>query len=242
MNPYEFINFKKDDFKANCMQNSFTEAQSDEFLKLTKDYIKKIELVRHSEHLTDEIIRELIRFSDELIWIDSYWESSKYNFIVHWLTKAVWMDDTYYYAKIRLGQHSNRKTMLAVYDIPKELLSDSELYELLKGEELKRKYIIRNDKEMKSIYEICKDAFECDYRLFREGIEAANFKKLKIKRQNVVQDLTYRLSALIDTNWYTDVCKNMKWKKSICSGQGQKLEMNLIIRTLDKKLPRPKRK
>ena len=107
---------------------------------------------------------------------------------------------------------------------------------------LKTQYRVSDDLKIEEIYDVIESTINCEFPVFLNGIEAANFKNLNIKRQNVVQDLTYRLSALMGTVWYTDVCTNMKWKKSICSGQGQKLEMDLIIRILDKKLPRPKRK
>lgn len=106
-----------------------------------------------------------------------------------------------------------------------------------------KNHIIRDDTQMNSVYTICKEkdkeAFNCDYELFRVAIETANFNKLDIKRLNITQDLTYRLSGIMGKKWYTEVCKTMGWKKPTCSGQGKKVEDDILIRKLNKILPRP---
>jgi hypothetical protein len=109
------------------------------------------------------------------------------------------------------------------------------------GDKLKQKHIIENNLQMKEIYDICKEAFDPDYYLFREGIEYANFNKLKIKKKTVFQEMIYRLTTIMDKEWYTDVCENMSWKKSVVSGKGKKLESHKIIKKLDRILPRPKK-
>lgn len=103
------------------------------------------------------------------------------------------------------------------------------------------RYIIKNDESMKNIFNICDCAFDCDYSTFRESIETANFHRLNIKKQNIIQDLTYRLSGIMGQAWYSDVCKTMNWKKSTCSGQGQKLINNKVTKNLDRTLKRPKK-
>lgn len=101
------------------------------------------------------------------------------------------------------------------------------------------KYIIPNDPQMNQIFEICKSTIDCDYLLFRKSIVTANFHLLNIKRQNFVKDLTYRLSNIMGNEWYGEVCMKMNWTKSQCSGQGEKLEGNLMTKELNKILARP---
>lgn len=244
MNPYEYINFKKDDFKSNCIkENGFTEAQADEFFEVICNYIERLKNVRHSEKLSEVITDELLNNERKTLWIQTYWTESKYRFITHWLTKAVWIDTTYYYAKIRLGQDQNRKSGCQNYDIMSELLSDSDLFQILKAEanqvSLAQKFIIKNDDEMFKIFTICKEAINCEYLTFRDAIETADFRKFEITRLNITQDLTYRLSGKMGKDWYSLVCKTMDWKKTVCSGQGKKVESDVLIRKLRTILPRP---
>ncbi len=103
------------------------------------------------------------------------------------------------------------------------------------------RYIIKKADLIQQVYEVSKNAFNCDFFIFRESIETANFNPLDIKKQNIVQDLTYRLSGIMDNEWYSDVCKKMNWEKSICSGQRQKLQTNQITKKIDKILKRPKK-
>lgn len=102
-------------------------------------------------------------------------------------------------------------------------------------------YIIKNDDETRKIFEICKDAIDCDYSSFRKSIETADFNLLNIQKQNIIQDLTFRLSGMMGQEWYSEVCKKMKWKKAVCSGHGTKLAGNPITNKLDRILKRPKR-
>lgn len=137
-------------------------------------------------------------------------------------------------------------------ELPEYIAGNFMLIELNKvEEELNIKLKIHTDKDytikesdklIRQIFEICDSAFDCEYSIFRKGIEIANFHNTNIKRQNIVQDLTYRLSGIMDKEWYTDICKEMCWRKSICSGQGNKLEFDIITMNLDKILPRPTNK
>lgn len=115
--------------------------------------------------------------------------------------------------------------------------------EILKRNEIRTtKYIIKNDDTYSKIFSTLNDAFDCDYLTFRESIETANFHKLgNIKKKNVVQYLTYRLSYDMTKDWYSEVCEKMGWKKTICSGQGKKLEENQLIKKLNKILPMPEK-
>lgn len=103
-----------------------------------------------------------------------------------------------------------------------------------------QKYIIRNNDKIQSIFDISNnDIFECTYLNFIQYISAANFDEKIIKRQNLFQDLIFRLSGVMGGEWYTEICKNMKWNKSIVSGHKSKLEYDLLIKKIDRILPRP---
>jgi len=54
-----------------------------------------------------------------------------------WITKAVWQDRSYKWAKVYLGMHHNRKSGMAPYNVNEEYISDAELFDLLKAEENK---------------------------------------------------------------------------------------------------------
>jgi len=99
-------------------------------------------------------------------------------------------------------------------------------------------FIIKNDDEMNKIYTICQDAFECEYLIFRDAIETADFTKLNIKRLNITQELTYRLADKMGKNWYSKVCETMKWEKSVCSKHGDKVKDDVLIKQLERILPR----
>ena len=137
MNPLEYINFKKDDFVLNCTtENVFNDVQANEFFSIVCEYIERFKEARHSEKRTETVVDELIKLSEKWISEDSYWTANKYRLITHWLLKAIWEDKSYSYAKIRLGQHYNRKSSMLVYDVSSEIMSDKEIFELLKHEDL----------------------------------------------------------------------------------------------------------
>lgn len=100
---------------------------------------------------------------------------------------------------------------------------------------------LKDDASLRRIFSICQDAFDCDYSTFRSAVEGANFNLLTIKKQNVVQDLIYRLSGIMANEWYSEVCKNLNWGKKVVSGHKSKLESHSIILELDKILPRPQK-
>lgn len=241
MNPFEYIDFQEDNIISNCTEgNRFTDSQASEYLVLIGEYIKRLEIVKKSEVQTKTIVEELIQYSENPKEV-SQWNVPKYKFIIHWLLKAIWIDETFYYSKIPLAQYYNRISQLNAYDVKNELKSETELYELFNSKKLITRYIIESNSQIQKIYNICRKAYDCEFLSFREGIETANFNKMNIQKQNIVQDLTFRLSGIMGSDWYTDVCKNMKWEKSTVSGQGSKLEGNLLIKELDRILPRPKR-
>lgn len=104
------------------------------------------------------------------------------------------------------------------------------------------RFIIKfDDFKVQSIYDCVQEAIVCDYLTFRNGIETANFKDWNIKRQNFIQEVTYRLTEQMGEIWYAEICKNMNWKKSTVSGQGKKMEDDPYIKRLNRILPRPKK-
>ncbi len=109
-------------------------------------------------------------------------------------------------------------------------------------ERTERIFIIKTNVDLKKVFDICSEIFDCEYEIFQECIFTAKFQKLNIQKQNIAQDLTYRLSGVMDYEWYGNVCKERNWEKSVCSGQGQKLENHPIIKKLNKILPRPSKK
>jgi len=158
-----------------------------------------------------------------------------------WLLKSFEYDDSFIYAFNWLIQKENRDT-----GIPRPLkeINELELMHLLNNAtkiDKTKNYIIKNDEKMKEIYTICQEAFKCEYSIFRDAVETADFRKLNIVRQNITQELTYRLSGKMGNDWYSKVCETMKWKKTVCSGQGKKVEDDLLIRKLRDILPRPQK-
>jgi len=99
--------------------------------------------------------------------------------------------------------------------------------------------IIFDDDKVRTIFDLCQSAIDCDYETFREGIETANFEKWNIKRQNFIQELTYRLTGPMGSKWYDKICWRMYWEKTIVSGQGKKLENDPQINKLNRILARP---
>lgn len=112
---------------------------------------------------------------------------------------------------------------------------------IIKRLERSEKYTRQNDDKYKEIFKVLDGAFDCEYSTFLNCIANADFQQLNIQRQNVVQHLTYRLSYEIDKKWYTEVCKNMGWKKTTCSGQEEKLKNDQGVKKLNKLLPIPEK-
>jgi hypothetical protein len=226
MKPLDYINFKKEDFIFNCItDNGFSDVQANDIFRLICNYIEKLQNVRHSKTLTKAIISEIIQHSEHPRWEGSYWSDIKYNFIINWLLKALWEDRGSYYSKLVLSQYCNRKEGFIVYDIDKEFVSDSDLLKILEIETSTKRYETKDPNLIKEVFEICNVDFfeEVEFLVFRECVETANFRDLKIKK-NKMQYLTYLLSHHLGDDWYSDVCKTMKWGKSRCSGQGSKVK------------------
>ncbi|KAF0236514.1 MAG: hypothetical protein FD181_2681 [Prolixibacteraceae bacterium] len=141
----------------------------------------------------------------------------------------------------------NRNMLLSIFD-KEDVIKDRNLF-LHLSERLsihldgkkESRYIIKDDGLVKVVFEICKTAIDCDYLTFRKSIETADFSLLNIRKQNFIQELTYRLSGIMDEEWYSDICKKMQWKKTVVSGHGSKLENNVMLKQLDRKLKRPKK-
>lgn len=102
--------------------------------------------------------------------------------------------------------------------------------------------ILKSDEIIKSIYSLCNETiFECEYATFRNCIETANFENLNIKGLNKVQYLAYMLSGIMDDRWYSDICKNMDWRKDLCSGKRTKIKEQPWTKKFEKILPLPKK-
>lgn len=234
MKPLEYLEFKKTDIFLELTAGDYHSTdEANEIYRLLIEYTNEFSSARKSEQLTKGILSKIDKLDNDV------------RSIKHYLVKALEKDDTFVYAYNPLAQVAKKNSL---FEYPLKMISEVKLHDLLEqeelenSEELKRTYIIENNQTMKDIFEICQSAFDCDYLTFREGIEAANFKKMIIIRQNFVQDLTYRLSSIMEEGWYTDVCNNMKWEKSTCSGQKKKLEDDFLTKKLDKKLPRPQKR
>lgn len=107
----------------------------------------------------------------------------------------------------------------------------------------KNKYIIEPDNKLiQRIFDHCNPTiFECEYMTFRECLENANFHMLRIKHKNKVQYLTYMLSSIMNNNWYTDICQNMDWTKSLCSGKRTDIKDQKWTKGFEKILSVPKK-
>ncbi len=110
------------------------------------------------------------------------------------------------------------------------------------GKSLTKNFIIKYPEIVADVYNLCNgDFFECEDIVFDNGIGSANFKGINVKRENCVKNLIYRLSFKFGSDWYSQMCENMNWKKSECSGQSTKLEFDPITQELNKFLPKPKK-
>ena len=93
MEPFEYIDFRKEDFKINCTkENGFSESDAENFLVTIHDYIGRFKEVRSSESLTDAIVDELIKKCESEDCKVSAFGSHSYLLITFWITKALWQD------------------------------------------------------------------------------------------------------------------------------------------------------
>lgn len=226
MNPFEYLNIMKDDLIHNCIKdNGFNPEQANEFYGNICSIIEKLTQARLKKEITVSIIDKLIIENDG-------------DLLLFWLIDALWNDRSYQWANFKLAHYFNRKEQKLVYDTTKEILSNIELVELVKKEEKTFRYIIKNDDKMRQIFEIFENCFDCNYMDFREAIETANFNLLIINKKENIMYLTYLLSDIMDEVWYGEVCKKMGWKKTQCSGKGNKLKNSQIFRRLDMIIPK----
>lgn len=133
-NPEEYMNFLKEDFKQNCINDyGFSESNAEEFIEIIFTYIQRLKNVRDSKSRTDAITDELIKYSrnPNFPFFEDY---NKLCIISYWLTKALWVDPTYHYARTRLGYDQNWKSDLVIYDVMGEYVSPPEILQLLKTE------------------------------------------------------------------------------------------------------------
>ncbi|MEA5099936.1 MAG: hypothetical protein VB011_05380 [Bacteroidales bacterium] len=63
-----------------------------------------------------------------------------------------------------------------------------------------------------------KNILDCTLIDFLQAIKNADFSSLEIKVKSKTKFLIYRLSLILDDKWYTQICKNMNFKKEQCSG------------------------
>jgi len=227
MNPFEYIVFRKEDFKFNCTQeNGFSESDAENFLEITQNYIRRFKEVRNSESLTDFIVDELIRKCESQVWIGNTFESNKYLFLTHWITKSIWQDKTYYWAKIRLGQFHNRMSGIEAYNNKNELMSHPELYELLKAKDMKKenspKYKTDN-KFLIELYKVCfdNDIFKCTELQFLTSSANGDFSDIDFNFKTRGQYLVYHMKTMMGNDWYEDTIKSKGWTKSDCNKFGK---------------------
>ena len=228
MNPFEYIDFRKEDFRINCTKgNGFSELDAENFLVTIQDYIRRFKEVRNSEGLTDIIVDELIRKCESQVWIGTTFESNKYLFLTHWITKSIWQDKTYYWAKIRLGQFHNRKSGIAAYDIPNELMSHAELYELLKAEGIKKQNLPKykpDNKFLIELYHVCFDnsILKCTELQFLTSTAQGDFSEIDFTFKTKGQYLVFQMKSFMGNDWYESTIKSTGWTKDDCNKFGKK--------------------
>lgn len=182
MNPFEFIDFKKDDLILKCTnENGFSESQAHDIFGFIVSYIERLKNCRHSEKLTKKVVNELIEFTTHPIGKD--WNDAKFNLIIHWLLKAIWEDRSYYWAKIFLGRYYNREMALLVYDVVGELMTDKELYDILKTDNIPEN--IKNQADADKLPDYS-DLLE-SLKKYIDGISAPEFSKI-IKYHSLTPD------------------------------------------------------
>ena len=228
MNPFEYIVFRKEDFKFNCTQeNGFSESDAENFLEITQNYIRRFKEVRNSESLTDFIVDELISKCESQVWIGNTFESNKYLFLTHWITKSIWQDKTYYWAKIKLGHFQNRLSGIEAYKIKNKLMSQTELYELLKAKDIKQenfpKYKMDN-KFLIELYKVCfeNDIFTCTELQFLTSSANGDFSDIDFSFKTRGQYLVYQMKIIMENGWYEDTIKSKGWTKDDCNKFGKK--------------------
>jgi hypothetical protein len=226
MNPTEYLDFRKEDFKYNCItENRFSESDIENFLVTILDYIDRFKEVRNSESLTDVIVDELIRKCESQVWIGTTFESNKYLFLTHWITKSIWQDKSYYWAKIRLGQFHNRRAG-GGYDVTNELMSYAELFELLKAENKKKQKLPKytsDNKFLIELYRVCFDnsILTCTELQFLTSTAIGDFSDIDFTFKTRGQYLVYQMKTIVGNDWYENTIKSKGWTKDDCNGFGK---------------------
>lgn len=227
MNPFEYINFRKEDFKYNCIkENGFSESDADNFIEIINEYIKRFKEVRNSESQTEFIVDELIGKCESLIWIGNNFEGNKYLFLTHWIAKSIWQDKSYLWAKIRLGQFHNRKSGIAAYDVVNELMSHAELYELLKTENGKKQYLPKfkaDNTFLLELYRVCFDnsLLKCTELQFLTSTANADFSDINFSFKTRGQYLVFQMKTIMGKDWYENTIKSIGWTKDDCNKFGK---------------------
>jgi len=122
----EYIEFKKEDIIEN-LNSLYDEKETQEIFNNLGGKLTEITEFRHSETMTKKIIDKLIHH-----------KLTKNSSILHWLIKAVENDDTYCHAYNYLAQYYNRKN-LSLFEYQIKNISDPELFELIKKEQVSDK-------------------------------------------------------------------------------------------------------
>ena len=241
MTPSEYMKFHEGDFEVACLENGFNRSQAREFFDIICDYLGRFKQLRHNLGTTRSVANELIKHSKRLNGIGNDKNNDQYKLILLWVYKALHGDPSYNKALFVINKYYKNKGV-DFFDKDVDLLTDTDIESLLDKEILPDGFIIEDNKQMKAIFEACDGVFKCNYHQFREGVKKADFSNLNIKRQNVAQELIYRLSGIMGKGWYDNICSNMSWEKTVISGQGKKLEFDPTIKRLNKILPRQSRR
>jgi hypothetical protein len=137
--------------------------------------------------------------------------------------------------------YSDHKTYIQALKYIKHLTMVTNV-QFNKTDIINKKYEIKKTDLFKinDVYGLCNNViFECTFSIFLQGIEAANFTKIKINKQNIFQEITYRITGIMPEEWYDDIIKNMGWDKRVVSGRALNLTWTKKLDIIP--LPRPKK-
>lgn len=136
MTPEEYINFKKEDFKCDCIEVmvAHDEGAAEDCFNLICTYIERLKAVRSSDKLTEKIVNELIKTADYSEWYETS-KKAKSKFIICWLIIAMEVNPTYYKAELLLNEYQNKSPVRRRTGQEINRISDIELFELLQEEE-----------------------------------------------------------------------------------------------------------
>lgn len=144
MTAEEYINFKKEDFKYNCIEAmvAYSEEEANACFELISTYIERLKAVRASEKLTEKVVKEIIEEASTTIY--GFSSGTKRELYLSWLVKALWVDSSYYWSKILLGTYQNHGIGNSRHDLRGLTMSDLELFDLLKAEDDSKRIAISN--------------------------------------------------------------------------------------------------